>query len=202
MLGNSYTPERLRALAGIASCSALVDQFATSGDADTERLQFFVSVFLDRDPDSSIQALQANPSFTPGLQLLATLSQANSEIDKRLLIYTLQSIQLMQQFMKRRDLVAVLGEELPRIAAHKLLDDKLLEIGSLYEKTASTLPFRIQVQGSQGYLRQPLVAQKIRGTLFCALRFALLWQQQGGSKFDFILRKANIRDLAKELRQD
>ena len=104
----------------------------------------------------------------------------------------------MQQFLKRSDLVALLSEELPQIGQQTSLDDQLLAIGSLYERSVSTLPFRIQIQGSQGYLRQAPTAQKIRGILFCGIRFALLWRQQGGSKFDFVIRKANIRQTARQ----
>jgi high frequency lysogenization protein len=198
MFGSSYSSERLFALAGIASCAALIDEFATSGSATETELDFFVSAFIDTDPSSSSRALRPNPAFAKGLQLLGSFSQAKSERDRRLLVYSLQSIQLMQQFMRRSDLVALLGDELASIAVAESLDERLLAMGSLYEKTVSTLPFRIQIQGSQGYLRQGPVAQKIRGTLFCAIRFALLWQQQGGSKFDFLLRKANIRQIASD----
>lgn len=196
MFGSSYTSERLLALAGVAGCAALIDEFATSGIADEQDLDFFVSVFLDTSADSASRALKPNPAFDRGLSLLSHFSKPNSETDNRILLYSLQSIQLMQQFMKRSDLVALLASELPQIAKQETLDDKLLAAGACYEKTVSTLAFRIQIRGSQGYLRQGPVAQKIRGTLFCAIRFALLWQQQGGSKFDFILRKANIRQLA------
>lgn len=198
MLGSPYSPERLLALAGIAGCAHLIDELATSGQADEEEIAFFVSAFLDSSPESGERTLQPNPSYNRAIRLLTNFPQGNNEKQQRILIYSMQSIQLMQHFMKRRDLLDQLTEELPQIALEEPLENQLLSMGSLYEKTVSTLPFRIQIQGSQGYLRQPLVAQKIRGLLFCAIRFALLWQQNGGSKFDFLLRKANIRQLARE----
>lgn len=200
MIGSNYSSERLLALAGVASCATLIDELATSGHADDKELEFFISAFLDISPSSATKVLQPHDSYHKGLQLLSHFSQSGSEKDRRLLLYSLQTIQLMQQFMKRGDLVAMLAEELPQIAAHETLDDRLLAMGSLYEKSVSTLPFRIQIRGSQGYLRQGPVAQKIRGTLFCGIRFALLWQQQGGSKLDFVLRKANIRSMAQDIR--
>ena len=199
MLGSAYSCERLLALAGVSSCAALIDELATSGHADDSELEFFVSAFLDIGSDSTAKLLQRHHAYDKGLQVLGHLSQSGSEKDRRLLLYSLQTIQLMQQFMKRSDLVALLTEELPKIASQETLDDRLLAMGSLYEKSVSTLAFRIQIRGSQGYLRQGPVAQKIRGTLFCGIRFALLWQQQGGSKFDFVLRKANIRSMARDI---
>lgn len=199
MLGSSYNSERLLALAGIVGCATLIDELATNGHTDDTELEFFVSAFLDTSPSSAIRILQSHNAYDKGLQLLSHFSQPTSEKDRRLSLYSLQTIQLMQQFMKRSDLVALLAEELPKIAKQESLDDRLLAMGMLYEKSISTLPFRIQIRGSQGYLRQGSVAQKIRGTLFCAIRFALLWQQQGGSKFDFVLRKANIRQMAQDI---
>ncbi len=199
MIGSRYSEKRLLALAGVVSCSALVEQFATSGTCDAEALEFFVAAFIDTNPDSVDGFLSPNLAFDKGLQVLARFPQSKDPADRRLLMYSLQSIQVMQQFMKRSDLLKLLSEELPVIAGFNSVDEQLMACGQLYEKSVSTLPLRIQVQGSQGYLRQPLVAQKIRGMLFCAIRFALLWQQQGGSKFDFLLRKTNIRLLAQQL---
>lgn len=198
MFGSSYSREKLLALAGITGCAILIDELATSGQADEEEIAFFVSAFVDNAPDSSERTLQPNSAYNRGIRLLANFSQGSDEKQRRILIYSLQSIQLMQHFMKRKDLVDKLAENLPQIALEEPMENQLLSMGSLYEQTLSTLAFRIQIQGSQGYLRQPLVAQRIRGLLFCAIRFALLWQQNGGSKFDFLLRKANIRQQARE----
>lgn len=202
MFGSSYTQEKLLALAGIASCADLIDDLATSGTGEQKQQEFFVRVFLDTEIDSSSRALQPNLAYKRGLEVISQFSQSNSDKDKRLMIYSLQIVQLMQQFMKRQDLVALLANEIPEISKAVDIDEQLLQIGGLYERSLSTLPFRIQIQGSQGYLRQVPIAQRIRGILFCAIRFALLWQQQGGSKFDFVFRKANIRQTAQQILVD
>ena len=200
MLGSHYSSERTCALAGIASCCILVDELSTSGSADQEHLHFFTEAFLDTDPSNITSAFRPQNALASGLQLLRGMGAGTSnESDRRRLSYTVQSIQLMQQFMRRDDLLKMLADGIPQIKAWESLDERLLAMGELYERSASTLSFRIQIQGSQGYLRQPEVAQKIRALLFCALRFALLWRQSGGSKFDFIIRKRNIGLLAQDI---
>ena len=207
MIGSNYTAERTFALAGVASCCILVDQLAVTGDAEAVDIQFFTDAFLNTDPDAINQILRPSNSLIPGLQLLTNISSeqrasgqagARKEEVTRRLSYSLQSIQLMQQLMKRDDLLQKLAAEIPNIQSMDYAEDRLLAIGAFYEQSVSTLSYRIQIKGSQGYLRQPLVAQKIRGILYCSLRFALLWQQQGGSKFDFLFRKKNIANLARE----
>jgi|GEM_PF-2379452 len=200
MLGTPYSPERTIALAGVASCCALVDEFATSGSVDQEPLAVFTRVFLDTDPSKGSSVLKPQSAYAPGLRLLTEMGSSNASIEsRRRLSYTLQSIQLMQQFMKRDDLLKMLTEEIPYISAQETLDGRMLAMGALYERSASKLSYRIQIQGSQGYLRQPDVAQKIRALLFCAIRFAVLLSQNGGSKFDFIIRKRSIGLLAQDI---
>ena len=101
--------------------------------------------------------------------------------------------------MKRGDILQRLSDEIPQIQAQEFTEDRLLAIGAFYEQSVSTLSYRIQIKGTQGYLRQALIAQKIRGILFCAIRFALLWQQNGGTKFDFLIRKKNIAASAQDI---
>ena len=211
MIGSTYTAERTCALAGVASCCILVDQFAVTGDADAQDIGFFTEAFLNTNPEDIGGILHPSNSLIPGLQLLTNLSSGpgtseqggprSQEVTRRL-SYSLQCIQLMQQLMKRDDLLQKLASEIGNIQDIEYAEDRLLAIGSFYEQSVSTLSYRIQIKGSQGYLRQPLVAQKIRGILFCSLRFALLWQQQGGSKFDFLFRKKNIATLARETLKD
>ena len=211
MIGSTYTGERTCALAGVASCCILVDQFAVSGNADAQDIRFVTEAFLNTDPEATVEILRPSNSLIPGLQLLTNLSSGQGASNQsgsrtpettRRLSYSLQCIQLMQQLMKRDDLLQKLSAEIGNIQNIEYAEDRLLAIGSFYEQSVSTLSYRIQIKGSQGYLRQPLVAQKIRGILFCSLRFALLWQQQGGSKFDFLFRKKNIATLARESLKD
>lgn len=200
MFGSSYTQERTCAIAGVLSCCILVDELAVSGDADTQSAHFYTEAFLNTSAQASNEILTAYKHLAPGLNLLTnTVNMAADQQSARQLSYAFQIIQLTQNLVKRPDLLQQLSEEIPRISAQDSTEDQLMSIGEFYEQSVSTLSYRIQVKGTQGYLRQPLIAQKIRGILFCSIRFALLWRQQGGSKFDFIIRKRNIATSAQNI---
>lgn len=200
MFGSNYTPERTSAIAGILSCCILVDELAVSGDADNEIANFYTKAFLNTDSHASNEILRPSPYLEPGLTLLANIENLGTDQQSaRRASYAFQIIQLTQNLVKRPDLLQQLSEEIPRISAQGSSEDQLMSIGEFYEQSVSTLSYRIQVKGTQGYLRQPLIAQKIRGILFCSIRFALLWRQQGGSKFDFIIRKRNIANSAQNI---
>ena len=200
MFGSNYTPERTSAIAGVLSCCILVDELAVSGDADNEIANFYTKAFLNTDSHASDEILRPSPYLESGLALLGNIENMGTDQQSaRRASYAFQIIQLTQHLVKRQDLLEQLSNEIARIKEQESIEDQLMSIGEFYEQSVSTLSYRIQVKGTQGYLRQPHIAQKIRGILFCAIRFALLWKQQGGSKFDFIIRKKNIAISAQNI---
>lgn len=198
MLGSNYDEDKVCALAGIAQCAMTVDELAVKGREDEDLRQFGLRFFLARDQDEIRQLLADRGAFVRGLRALEQGISGQGDADQqRQLAYAVQIIQVGLRFLKSPAMLATVGAEIDRLtAAGDTAEERIEAIGRLYENTISTLPLRIQVRGSQGYLRQTETATKIRALLFFGIRFAVLWKHLGGTRFDFLLRRGNIRDAA------
>lgn len=202
IFGGPYAPERALALAGCMQALVWVDQVATHGEIQdsTGTLDDNLSLFLCQDPDETAAAMSQVLKFQTGLRILARLSSQLDTDTQRQLGYLIQLVQVARQFAKQPEMMRRVAEEIPHItAATSDRAGRLQAIGELYEATISNLSTRIQIQGSQGYLRQPHVATQIRALLFLGIRFALLWQQQGGKRTDFLFGRNQIAQKSSEL---
>lgn len=203
MFGSRCTEERILALAGVVQCAAIVDSLATEGKTDEGSINTSIDAFFLRDNDQLKLFFETPIHVQPGLLRLSELFSGNpSEGIRRQTGYAFQMIQLARQMADRPDMLGVIGADIDRMEVLRanLADDELRsQVGELYQKTISKLNFRIQVQGQHGYLRQEQTASTIRAILFCGIRFAHLWRQQGGSQMDFFFRKSQIRDIAERL---
>ncbi len=202
MFGSGYFREKTLALAGSMQALVWVDETATHGSLQdaTGSIDANLALFLSQDPAETEQAIKQILDFQTGLRVLARLSSPLEAETQRQLGYLIQLVQVATQFSRNGQMMQRVGEELPRIASlENDRETRLQAIGELYEQTISTLETRIQVQGAQGYLRQPDIATNIRALLFLSIRFLLLWQQQGGKRIDFLLRRNSIAGQASDL---
>ncbi len=86
-------------------------------------------------------------------------------------------------------------EALKRLAAE--LDDlpqqpSDADYARIYQHSISPLGRRIQVSGNPALLQQPAVAQEIRSLLLAGVRFAWLWLQLGGRRWQLILQRRPV----------
>ena len=71
-----------------------------------------------------------------------------------------------------------------------------VELAGVYQASVSTLGKRIQVTGNPQLLQQEETANEIRALLLGGVRFAWLWQQLGGRRWQLVLqRKPVLRAL-------
>lgn len=205
IFGSRCSEERILALAGVIQCAAIVDELATRGDADNSVVASCINAFFLRDSNHLASFFDTPQNVQSGLEQLAKLfSGTPTEEIRRRTTYAFQMIQLSKQMAARPDMLGVIGADMDRMEAlrENLTDDELQsQVGELYQKTISKLSFRIQVQGQHGYLRQDQTASTIRAILFCGIRFAHLWRQQGGSQTDFFFRKSQIKSISQQLAQ-
>jgi len=103
---------------------------------------------------------------------------------------------------------ATIRERLNALAAQQdtaLPNDREMEkisyLAALYQDTISQLPFRIHVTGKVEYLRDTLVANKIRALLLAGIRSAVLWHQLGGRRWHLFFYRKRIRACVGEIRQ-
>lgn len=78
-------------------------------------------------------------------------------------------------------------------------DNIVAGIADLYVNTLSTLTPRIIVSGNHGHLNNPDNANKVRALLLAAIRSAVLWRQNGGSRLQLLFRRRQIAQMADRL---
>lgn len=206
IFGSKCTDERIFALAGVVQCAAVVNRLATQGEAETDLLTSCIDAFFLRNDAQIAEYFKTPGKVKLGLTQLGELFSGNSSDDsRRQANYAFQMVHLSKQMAQRPDMLGVIGADIDRMQMQTdQLDNYELQtqIGELYQKTISKLSFRIQVQGQNGYLRREQTASSIRAILFCGIRFAHLWRQQGGTQMDFLFRKSQIRNISGRLAQD
>ena len=71
----------------------------------------------------------------------------------------------------------------------------------MYQQTISQLGKRIQVVGNPNVLQQPATAARIRTLLLAAVRFAWLWDQLGGRRWHFVVRRRGMLVALQDLKE-
>jgi high frequency lysogenization protein len=193
------------ALAGIAQSVLLVDQLARTGDSNPEDIEPCIDALLCQNPETVQEVFGSFERFGTGLRSLPEIFGLRNNSRQLPMRYLVQSLHLQRVFLARDDMVGVVAAGLDDIsrrrdsAPDKDMTALCADIGDLYQRTLSTLSFRIQVHGQHQYLQLPDVANRIRCMLFSAIRFSLLWHQLGGKRRDFLFAKKVIGEQARTL---
>tara|TARA_B100001109_G_scaffold128150_1_gene104269 strand:- start:1159 stop:1584 length:426 start_codon:yes stop_codon:yes gene_type:complete len=78
-------------------------------------------------------------------------------------------------------------------------DDKVIEIGNIYQRTFSKIDPRIVISGDNSFLKNELNAARIRSALMAAIRSIYLWKQSGGSDIKLFIFKGTYVSRLKEI---
>ena len=78
-------------------------------------------------------------------------------------------------------------------------DDKVIEIGNIYQRTFSKIDPRIVISGDNSFLKNELNAARIRSALMAAIRSIYLWKQSGGSDIKLFIFKGRYVSRLKEI---
>ena len=109
------------------------------------------------------------------------------------LLNTAFAVMELATLLKRENRIAgLLGQRLSALANAPRDAALYLALDEVYQETIGRLGKRIQVSGNPTALKQPQVAARIRTLLLAAVRFAWLWRQLGGRRWQLIVgrRKA------------
>lgn len=198
--------QRVIALAGLVQALAQVRRIADTGQADNAVLDTALGSVFRVDADSVEAVYGSMSSVRPGLRLLAEHLGARQTGPKDPLLpkLALAVMQLERNFVRdgaMQDKVhdGVLQLQALAESQGRTHPDVLAAVGKLYTHTLSHLRPRVMIQGNPHYLGQADVVAEIRAVLLAAVRSAVLWRQLGGSLWDFLLRRGEIRQLAERL---
>lgn len=192
------------ALAGIAQASALVEQLATTGQADSTAMNASIGSLLKLDAPNVADIFGGLQGVSPGLQRLQEQLSGQSIVYPDQARYAASLVFLERQFSSRPAMQQTVRIGIQRAQAQAehfgvLHENVLANLGDLYLNTISTIEPRIMVNGEQQHLSNPNVVNKIRALLLAGIRSALLWRQCGGTRWKFLLFRKKLQDEIQRL---
>ena len=192
------------AIAFAATCQAatLVQQFAHNGfSKDREDMATLMKSLLATQPDStrSIYGDDLTHLKTGIETALAQLGGGNGKLDTEIGRYWVSLLSLSQKLNKSPEAKAQLVQRLQQIERQLSLyegdimaDQMVTNLAAIYSDIISPLGTKIHVLGMQDYLVRPDIQQKIRATLLAGIRAGILWQQVGGTRWQFLFSRKKL----------
>ena len=197
------------ALAGIAQAAALVEQLASTGNADALAMETSIASLLKIDSESVLDVYGGSVNgLKLGLKQLDMQMTGYKIANAQQARYSASIVFLEHQLETRKDLLKTINTGIVRAQAQTehfdlLHENVIANLGDIYQNTISTLQPRIMVNGDQAYLSRPEIANKIRACLLAGIRSALLWKQCGGTRWKFLFYRkkiqAELQTLLKQL---
>lgn len=197
------------AYAGVCQAAALVQQFAHKGMAeDREAFEHSLRSLLVTQPQTTLSVFGDELSHLK-LGLETALSQTgggNGKLDTEVGRYWISLIALSQKLDKNPDAKQQLAQRLQQVERQLSLyennvvaDQMVANLAAIYSDVISPLGNKIHVVGLQDYLVRPDIQNKIRASLLAGIRAAILWQQVGGSRWQFLFSRKKIFNQLQQL---
>ena len=198
--------QRAMALAGLLQALQEVRHLAENGRVDQARLQTAMDSVLRIDADSVADIYGGVAPVADGLRTLIGYFD-NRLGDPQLPKLALAVLQLERNFSRDPDAMEDVRSAIARLAGPAHNDgathpDILARLGEIYANTLSPMKPKVMVQGNPHYLAQAQVVGEIRALLLSAIRSAMLWRQLGGSQWDFLLKRGEMKRAANALLTD
>lgn len=194
------TQDRTLALAGVFQSAQLVQQIARNGQTSGALIEACLETLFKIDSHSVSDVYGDLATLNLGLKTLQhQLSGNASKQDLEVMRYVVGLLHLAKKLSRKPQLLEQIAEGLKKTQGQMdyfSLDHEnvIASLGALYQDTISTLQPRIIVQGEPSYLSQQSNANKIRALLLAGIRSAVLWQQCGGNRLQFLFgRKAYLK---------
>ncbi|SFC45653.1 high frequency lysogenization protein HflD [Pragia fontium] len=193
------------ALAGIAQSARLVQQLAHNGQCDTEALSVSLKSIMVTDSPSTLAIFGLEKDLTMGLETLpSVLTNNRQELSAELTRYVLSIMVLERKLSANHQALNELATRISQVErqlAHFDIESETIysSLASLYVDIVSPLGPRIQVTGSPDALQKPLVQAKVRAALLAGIRAAVLWQQVGGSRLQFMFSRNRLLNQVREI---
>lgn len=194
------------ALAGVCQSAKLVQQFSEQGSADQAAFAVSLNSLINTAPQSTLDVYgNETANLRLGLStLLEQVSGGKGELDMNVGRYWMSLIALESKLDKAPQSKQLLGNRIQGLARQlqhlDLLDEQMIaSIADIYVDVISPLGAKIQVKGSPLYLQQSSIQNRVRATLLCGIRSAVLWRQLGGSRLKLLFSRNKYYQHAQQL---
>lgn len=207
---NQQDRDRCLALAGIFQAARIAQQFAHDGEADQHAWQHSIKSIFQTNPESIEAVFGGVSGVKLGLQLISErMIKSTDKLDMEMLRYIVILMHLTKKMNKHQNMSDAIAEGVDNIgeqSSYFKTDDPedihpttIIKLAELYRLTISTLQPQVMVDGDENFLKQPVIAEKIRAALFAGIRATHLWHQLGGNRFRVLFMRRQISNTAEQL---
>ena len=201
---NPSKRDKTLALAALFQVAALTDSLARRGYAEPAAMKTLLDSILVFDTDQPERIYGSVKNLTLGLQTLEAclgVSANGHSASAHQLTYALGLLHLEGQLAKRLDLLTTLRQrleqsknQLPHLN-HEITSPAMCSnLASVYVDTLGTMPFRLQIKGSEQHLQKTGVPEQVRACLLAGVRAAWLWKRLGGRRWHLLFTRGQILD--------
>ena len=197
--------EQTLALAGIYQAASLVKQIANKGSANSAQIESSLETLFRFDANNVEEVYGSVAGVGHGVKVLHDGLNDKSTRDIDIIGYVISLIMLERKLSNNKEMLDEISKRLNKIESQFEFftlnhENTIAKLGQLYKDTISTLGPKIIVSGEQPYLSSETNANKVRALLLAGIRSAVLWNQCGGSRWQFLFgRKAYLNECEKIL---
>ena len=191
------------ALAGVYQCASLVKKIANTGIANNAHIESSIETLFRFDANTVEEVYGSIAGVLHGVKVLHKNLNDKSNQDIEITKYVLSLIMLERKLSKNSAMLDDIDKKLKQIQSQFDFfslnhENTFAKLGQLYKDTISTLGPKIIVSGEQPHLNNERNANKVRALLLAGIRSAVLWNQCGGSRWQFLFgRSAYIIECEK-----
>jgi len=207
----SSLEDRTLALAGIFQTATLVHKLATTGFADEPATRVSIDSLFKIDVEDVPSVFAGTEGASVGLRTLAGFAGSDKdEANLAILAYVFSLMHLTHKILNRPKLLEQLTVLIKSVQRQKdyfestqqdesINSTLLARFADIYSETISTLQPRIIVKGSPDYLQRDDIVIRIRCLLLAGVRAAVLWEQLGGGRIQFLFKRKQFASMAEQL---
>jgi high frequency lysogenization protein len=199
----SQETSRIMALAAVCQAAELVRLIARKSTISDEQLKVMLNSITLVDADEPLQIYGSLTNLNLGYQVLCQQLGHQGKKDLEVTGYIMSALTLERKLANKPAALGQLADrinDLKRQLTHfDLLDtNTVANIANIYTDIISPLGRRIQVNGTEQFLKVESNQHKIRALLLSAVRAAVLWRQLGGKRRQLILSRQAIVNVAQQ----
>ncbi|MBL4712382.1 MAG: high frequency lysogenization protein HflD [Gammaproteobacteria bacterium] len=203
MIHNKH--DQTLALAGIYQTASLVKQIANKGIANSAHIESSIETLFRFDAENVEDVFGSVAGVNHGVKILYRHLSQSGERDIEITKYVVSLVMLQKKLAHNKAMLDDISKRLNAIESQFNFfslnhENTFAKLGQLYQDSISTLGQKIIVNGEQPHLNNKVNANKIRALLLAGIRSAVLWNQCGGSRWQFLFgRKAYVIECEKIL---
>lgn len=195
MMSEYTQQDKTISLVGLYQCSQLVHELATTGTADQLAYKTCIETLFADNPNTTLDVYGGKvENIQKGVNTLLAQMSSDQSIQNRNIEITRYVLNLMILAKKLKELETPLNNIFGILETAKMQTEQfgdlhenvIATLARAYSENVSDVAPRIMVNGQDGHLRNPRVANKIRALLLAGIRSALLWYQVGGNRWDLL----------------